>query len=84
MRTEPDLPALLHVVDAPDVLGEVGAGSVGVVALVLWEAGLRLENLHSRILTMTESRKFDNRTSECQLIIGPLHIGVDEEKDEND
>ena len=47
MRTETDLPALLHVVDSPNVLGQVSAGGVGVVALVLREAGLRLENLHS-------------------------------------
>ena len=50
VRTEPNLPALLHVVDAPDVLGEVGAGSVGVVALVLrdWKT-------YIWILTMTGS-----------------------------
>ena len=33
---------------------------------------------------MMESRKFDNRTSKCQLTIAPVRIGVDEEKDGNE
>ena len=50
VRTEADLSALFHVVDSPNVLGEVGAGSVGVVALVLrdWKT-------YIWILTMTGS-----------------------------
>ena len=59
VRTEADLSALFHVVDSPNVLRQICARRVRVVTLVLrdWKT-------YIRILTMTESGKFDNRTSE--------------------
>ena len=52
-----DLAALLHRVDAADVLGEVGAGRVRVVALVLSKVMVRTSAVNRLIGEFVQSRR---------------------------